>query len=75
MPSLPAMIHLEKEVKQLNGKVNEFTNSDDYINGLFDNFDTTSKAEKDKNINERNLDVLLGTQAWRKGVTGDANQI
>ena len=42
---------------------------------MFDNFDTTSKADVDLNINEKNLDLLLGTQAWRKGVTGDENKL
>jgi hypothetical protein len=36
MPSLPAMTHLEKDIKQLNGKVCDFDNSADYIDELFD---------------------------------------
>lgn len=46
MPSLPAMTHLEKDIKQLSGKVSEFDNSADYIDVMFDH-----AAEKDEDEN------------------------
>jgi hypothetical protein len=58
MPSLPAMTHLEKDIKQLNGKVCEFDNSADYIDVMFDR---TAVSDLTQNYNE-NLDMLLGTQ-------------
>jgi len=59
MPSLPAMVHLEKEIRQLNEKVYDFDNSADYIDEVFDG------TSKDGDL--VNLDLLLGSQSWRKG--------
>ena len=67
MPSLPAMTHLEKDIKQLNGKVCEFDNSADYIDTMFDR---TAEPDGSENY-EANLDMLLGTQQWRKGKLAD----
>jgi hypothetical protein len=53
MPSLPAMTHLEKDIKQLNGKVCDFDNSADYLDDVFDGTSTASALV--------NLDMLLGT--------------
>jgi hypothetical protein len=64
MPSLPAMTHLEKDIKQLNGKVCDFDNSADYIDELFD-----GSAENEQSM--LNVDLLLGTQQWRKGKLAD----
>lgn len=36
MPSLPAMVFLEKEIKQLDGEVDEFPYSDEYLSQYFD---------------------------------------
>jgi hypothetical protein len=36
MPSLPAMVYLEKEIKQMNGEIDEFLYSAEYIDNLFD---------------------------------------
>ena len=68
MPSLPAMVHLEKEIKQLNGKVSDFDNSADYIDDLFDG----SGVGKKELVN---LDLLLGTQAWRKGKLANVKEL
>ena len=35
-PSLPSMVYLEKEVMQLNGEVDEFQYSNEYLDGFFD---------------------------------------
>jgi hypothetical protein len=36
MPSVPSMVYLEKEIKQLNGEIDEFEYSNEYIDPLFD---------------------------------------
>ena len=46
MPSLPAMTYLEKEIKQINGEVDEFQHSSEYIDALFDQ---SSMGVKDTN--------------------------
>jgi len=35
-PSLPSMVYLEKEVKQMNGEIDEFQYSSEYIDPFFD---------------------------------------
>lgn len=54
MPSLPAMTYLEKEIKQLDGSIDEFIHSADYIDSLFD-------VNSDEEVDFEKLDVLLGT--------------
>jgi hypothetical protein len=48
------MTYLEKEIKQIDGSIDEFNHSGEYIDSLFDvNTDEVENLEK--------LDVLLGT--------------
>jgi hypothetical protein len=54
------MTHLEKDIKQLNGKVCDFDNSADYVDAVFD-------KSQDFEPTLDNLDLLLGTQQWRRG--------
>jgi len=54
MPSLPAMAHLEKEIKTLNDKVCEFDYSAEYLDDMFDGSGSAS-TEHTK------LDLLLAT--------------
>lgn len=67
MPSLPAMVHLEKDIKQLNGKVCDFDNSADYLDEVFDGSSDSGELI--------NLDLLLGTQGWRKGKMATFNKL
>jgi hypothetical protein len=36
MPSLPTMVYLEKEIRQMNGEIDEFQYSSEYIDSIFD---------------------------------------
>ena len=42
MPSLPTMVYLEKEVKQMNGEIDEFQYSNEYLDASFDVSDEAS---------------------------------
>ena len=72
MPSLPAMVYLEKEIKQMNGEIDEFLYSSEYIDNLFDAGDndyshnnckmgSTKEIQQKclKKFNSYNLDALL----------------
>jgi hypothetical protein len=71
-PSLPTMIYLEKEVKQVNEKVDEFLYSHEYIDPYFvtEQFATEVSAEE-QSIMDNRLEHLLGVQNWRKGLFND----
>jgi len=58
MPSLPSMVYLEKEIKQMNGELDEFNYSGEYIDSLFDKSDGHSESlEQESNMK---IDCLLG---------------
>ena len=59
-PTLMDMVFLEKEVKHLNTTIDEFWYSNEYLD-----FVTESKG------NDSNLDMLLGTQGWRRNLLDD----
>jgi hypothetical protein len=72
MPSLPTMIYLEKEVKQVNEGIDEFLYSHEYIDPYFvtEQFATKVSAEEQSNMDNK-LEHLLGVQNWRKGLFDD----
>lgn len=71
MPSLPAMVYLEKEIQTINGKIDEFYYSDEYIDNFFNkNFENSGDKDYD-----RNVDLLLGMQNWRKGLLNDIDKL
>jgi len=58
MPSLPSMVYLEKEIKQMNGEIDEFEYSDEYIDFLFDKRESRDGKALDEQL--MNIDCLLG---------------
>lgn len=75
-PSLPTMIHLEKEVKHMSGRINEFTYSSEYIEHYFETEPHANLKTKDElALLDKNTDLLLGVQNWRKGFFDDIRVI
>tara|TARA_B110000285_G_C14834849_1_gene472602 strand:- start:184 stop:453 length:270 start_codon:yes stop_codon:yes gene_type:complete len=60
MPSLPAMVYLEKEIKQ--EQIDEFRYSDQYVDQFFD----VTQNSKDTKAHDVNLNLLLSMQGWRR---------
>lgn len=52
------MVYLEKEIKQMNGEIDEFEYSDEYIDFLFDKRESRDKKALDEQL--MNIDCLLG---------------
>ena len=69
------MVYLEKEVMQMNGEVDEFQYSNEYIDSFFDVSQQGSKGKFTDGQLEDNLDMLMGVQEWRKGKLGDVAQL
>jgi len=61
-PNIQDMVYLEKEIKQLNNVIDEFYYSDQFLS-------LTS------NDHDQNLDVLLNTQSWRRGLLHDKSAL
>jgi len=72
MPSLPAMVYLEKEVMTIDDSIDQFLYSQDYIDALFDPTTPATEAEGDA---ELNIDLLLAMQNWRKGKLDNYDQL
>ena len=65
------MVYLEKEIKTLNDEIDEFLYSSEYIDYIFSpNFVSTDGQDYDLNV-----DLLLGSQGWRKGLLDDVNRL
>jgi hypothetical protein len=65
MPSLPAMIYLEKEIIQQNEEIDEFQYSGEYLEAWYKTISQDLSNNSPKNTA---IDLLLGVQAWRKGL-------
>jgi hypothetical protein len=60
MPSLPSMIYLEKEIRQLNGHIDEFDNSKEFIDVFYkDSSSVFNQVDLEKSA-ALNIDLLLG---------------
>jgi hypothetical protein len=59
------MVYLEKEVRELNGEIDEFLYSHEYIDSYGQGID----EEVDMRI-----ELLLGVQDWRRGWFSDVNK-
>jgi hypothetical protein len=70
MPSLPSMVFLEKEIKQMNGEIDEFEYSDEFVDALFDK----SQDASYKDFHYK-LDCLLAQQSWRKGLISEDMEV
>ena len=70
-PSVPAMIYLEKEVKQQDGAVNEFQHAQEYLDSTFD----PTVQFKQASDEDLNLDLLLAVQDWRRWKFDDRGQL
>lgn len=60
MPSLPAMVYLEKEIQQMNGEIDEFDFSSEFIDSVFDKSNDGQVTEQPSDEEILNLDCLLG---------------
>lgn len=69
MPSLPAMVYLEKEIKQ--EQIDEFRYSDQYVDQFFD----VTQNSKDTKAQDVNLNLLLGIQNWRRYKLDNVNAL
>ena len=59
MPSLPTMVYLEKEVKQVDEDIDEFEFANEYIDAYFDQSEKTKSKFTHEQL-DQNLDFLLG---------------